>query len=65
MNKEALENRKAVSDIKMALAVGEISYNEAKQKIMPVLERINGRGEKIAKKYGKKYHPVTFSEIIR
>lgn len=65
MNKEALENRKAIADVKMALAVGEISYDEAKKKISPILNSINVRGKEIAKKYGKNYRPITFTEVIR
>lgn len=31
----------------------------------PVLEEMNRRGKLIAKKYGKKFRPVTFIEVMR
>lgn len=65
MEKEAKQNREDILEIKTALALGYISYDEAKREAGPILEKINLRGKNIAKKYGKKFYPITFMEIMR
>ena len=65
MNKEALQNKQDIEEIKKALALGYISYDEAKIEAEPILSRINKKGQEIAKKYDKPYYKITFSEIIR
>lgn len=62
---QTLQNRKDIEEIKIALALGYISYDEAKIEAKPILDRINKKGKEIAKKYNKNYYPVTFTEIIR
>lgn len=62
---QAKQNREDIQEIKMSLALGYISYDEAKEEARPILDRINDRGREIAKKYGKKYYPITFTEIMR
>ena len=61
----AKQNREDIETIKMALAYGYISYDEAKIEAKPILDRINKKGKEIAKKYNKNYYPITFTEIIR
>lgn len=61
----AIQNREDIAEIKKALALGYISYDEAKIEAKPVLDRINKKGKEIAKKYNKNYRPITFIEIIR
>jgi len=65
MDKEAVQNIKDIEAIKMALALGYISYDEAKKEAEPILCKINAKGRKIAQKYNKPYYKVTFSELIR
>ena len=62
---QALQNREEIKEIKIALALGYISYDEAKIEAKPILDRINKKGKEIAKKYNKNYYPITFTEIIR
>lgn len=38
---------------------------QVKLEMEPVLEEMNRRGKLIAKKYGKKFRPVTFIEVMR
>ena len=38
---------------------------QVKSEIQPVLDEMNRRGKLIAKKYGKKFRPVTFIEVMR
>lgn len=62
---EAKQNRQDIEEIKMALACGFISYEEAKVEAKPILDEINKKGREIAKKYGKNYYPITFTEVMR
>ena len=62
---EAKQNRQDIEEIKIALACGFISYDEAKMEAKPILDKINKKGKEIAKKYGKNFHPITFTEVIR
>lgn len=41
------------------------SREQVKSEMEPVLNEMNRRGKLIAKKYGKKFHPVTFIEVMR
>lgn len=62
---QAQQNRQDIEELKLALAYGHISYDEAKIEAKPILDKINKKGKEIAKKYGKKYYPITFTEIMR
>lgn len=62
---EAKQNRQDIEEIKIALACGFISYEEARVEAKPILDKINKKGREIAKKYGKKYYPITFIEVMR
>ena len=41
------------------------SREQVKLETQPVLDEMNRRGKLIAKKYGKKFRPVTFIEVMR
>ena len=41
------------------------SREQVKLEVQPVLDEMNRRGKLIAKKYGKKFRPVTFIEVMR
>lgn len=58
-------NRQQIANIKRALILGWINYEEAELQAKPVLENINTRGREIAKKYGRKYRDITFAEVMR
>lgn len=62
---QAKQNRQDIEELKLALAYGYISYDEAKTEAKPILDRINKKGKEIAKKYGKHYYPITFNELMR
>lgn len=62
---QSVKNREEIQTIKMELACGFITYDEAKKKAKPVLDRINAKGMEIAKKYGRKHYPITFVEVMR
>ena len=58
-------NRQQIANIKRALILGWINYEEAELQAKPILENINTRGREIAKKYGRKYREITFTEVMR
>jgi hypothetical protein len=62
---EAIENREAISRIKMDLALGLISYSEAKNQAEPIIAGINKKSIEIAKKYGMKPKLVSFATLMR
>lgn len=41
------------------------SREQVKLEVQPVLDEMNRRGKLITKKYGKKFRPVTFIEVMR
>ncbi|MDE2588355.1 MAG: hypothetical protein KGL95_01645 [Patescibacteria group bacterium] len=40
-----------------------ISQEDAQKKIQPMLQKLNQAGEQIAKKYKRKYIPITFQDL--
>lgn len=65
MTTEAAQNREAIAQIQTRLALGQITYDQAKEQAAPVIARINDRAKEIAKKYGKSHHEITFKELMR
>lgn len=65
MTKEALENRRVINHAKNALALGWMTYDEAKEYTEPVIRRINEKAKEIAKKQGMKPRFVNFSSLMR
>lgn len=51
--------------IALSCRMGAISYDEAKKKVEPYLERVNAKAREIAKKYGKKHYNLTFTGLVR
>ena len=45
--------------------LGKISREEAKQEIMPYLDKVNEKSKELAKKYNQKYRPVNFCAYVR
>jgi hypothetical protein len=54
-----------INAIKKELYSGMIDYNEAKLKSGPIIEEMNKKAAEIAKKYGRKAIPVSFSKLMR
>jgi hypothetical protein len=44
---------------------GLMSYEDAKREALPLLQVVNARGKDIAKKYGKRFMPITFTGLVR
>lgn len=65
MTQEAMENRDAIKSIASDLNRGLITYIEAQAKAKPFIDRINKRGEELAKEHGMKHKPITFRYLMR
>lgn len=46
-----------------AMLRNAISHQEARRKIEPMLQKLNQAGEEIAKKYKRKYIPISFQDL--
>lgn len=44
---------------------GKITVEEAREEAEPVINEMNVRGEEVAKRFGKKYRPLTFAYLMR
>lgn len=62
---EAIDNRTKIEEIKKAYNLGLITREEAKEKAQPIIDRINAKGKEIAKKYNKRFSPISFIELMR
>ena len=62
---EAVKNREEIADIKRRYALGLITREQAKLEALPVIRRINNKGQRIAKKHKVKYCPVGFINLMR
>ena len=62
---QAAENRAKIDQIKADLHNGRIDYAEATRQTNEILEAVNAKGQQIAKKYGKRYRPITAREVLR
>jgi len=59
------ERIETVKRVKMSLNTGEITYDQAKQIMTPIIEDIYQAHKKIAKKYGQKVHKLSFESLMR
>lgn len=63
INKELHDILAQSKAIRLALEHRAISYEEAQQRVKPLLEKLNAAGAKIAKKYGMKYKKITLRSL--
>jgi len=63
--KKAVTNRIMLEKIRLDLAKGEISYEQAKILAKPVIDGINEDIAKIAKKNGKRPYKLSFAGLMR
>ena len=64
-NNKAQDNIKAVGSIRSKLNAGSIDYYQAKNELKPVIDRMNQDGQRIAKKYGRKFKPFNATGLLR
>jgi len=49
--------------IRLAMIHGALPYDEAKNRVEPLLDQVNRVGKAIAKKYGRRYKQIKFTDI--
>lgn len=54
-----------IQDIKYRMLTGVITYDKAREEAEPVLKHMNERGKEIARQYGARHKPITFTGVMR
>jgi hypothetical protein len=49
--------------IKFAMKNGALSYSQAKERVKPLLAKVNEAGKMVAKKYRRKYRKIKFTDL--
>lgn len=62
---EAEKNLEAVAEIKRRLGRGELTLDEAKAELKPIVDRINAKNRELARKYNARARLVSVSSILR
>lgn len=60
-----MDYRANIEAIRGAYQRGNITLEEAKKQVEPMLGAMNKKGEIIAKKFGKKHKKLTFGYVFR
>lgn len=63
IDKSLTDTLAEVKALRYALIHKAIDYNQAKTKADELLQVVNKAGEKIAKKYGRTYRKIRFSDL--
>lgn len=63
VDKQATELLAEARAIRFAVKNGAITYESAKERVKPLLEKVNKVGAFIARKYKRKYRRITFQEL--
>jgi type IV secretory pathway TrbF-like protein len=63
VDKQASELLAKARAIRFALQGGAITYESAKKRVKPLLVKVNKVGLKIAKKYGRGYKKIRFTDL--
>jgi hypothetical protein len=62
---ESNDYRDKISKIRVSFMNGNITLEEAKDRVSPLLLEMNKIGAVIAKQFNKKYKKLTFSYVFR
>lgn len=57
--------RKLITEIRFKFLKGDITLEQAKDLVNPLLLEMNVKGKEIAKEFGMKHKPLTFGYIFR
>ena len=60
-----MEYREQILKIRSEYLRGRINLAEARSMVEPLLDEMNRKGEAIAKKFGKKFHKLSFAYVFR
>lgn len=57
--------RAKISDIRALMLQGKITVHEARAMAQPFIDEMNKSGEKVAKRFDRKFKPFTFAYLMR
>lgn len=60
-----MNDRAKIETIRGQYLGGKITLDQARSLVQPLLDDMNIRGAKIAKKFGRKYYKLTFNYVFR
>lgn len=60
-----MDYRATIQAIRSDYLRGHIDLDQAKAKVLPLLEAMNEKGAKIAKEHKKTFKPLTFGYVFR
>ena len=60
-----MTNREKIFDIRGRLLIGAITYEQAKNEAMPIIQEMNIEAKEIAQKHGRKFSGFSFSSLMR
>ena len=63
MNRELNDVLAQAKAIRFAAAHGGLTYEQAKTKVEELLKVVNEVGREIAKRYGRKYRKIRFTDL--
>lgn len=63
--KDIIDYRSQILHIRSSYLRGDITLEQAREVVGPLLEEMNNKGAEIAKKFGKKYKKLTFGYVFR
>ncbi len=65
MENTGAQFREQIEAIRHRMLRGELSYEQAQVEAKPVIDDMNAKGKALAKKFGKRYTPLTFKYLFR
>lgn len=60
-----MKNYIEIKRIKMSMALGNITYSQAKELAEPIISKMNTTGSAIAKAHNMPFKPFTFTGLMR
>jgi len=63
--KKGYEYRDLIESIKARFLRGEITYEEGKELVAPLLKGMNEKGAKVAKKFGRVYRELGVRSVFK
>ena len=60
-----MENRAIIETIRGQYQNGQITLDQAKSLIQPILDEANKKGAVVAKRFGRRFYKLTFNYVFR
>jgi hypothetical protein len=65
MDIQTVNAQDKIMEIRIRLGLGKITYEEAREQVVPYLEVINAKGREVARRFNRTHYPLTFSGAMR